>query len=220
MKQFLQDYNMVFVMAAVGCFTVMMKSITAIIYYKLICQAEQMGTSDNKYMKALIGKFTASYKLKREVHNVKCIVDKSLHNMRFLGISAVGMKNIGIYGMAVEFMLLIASLLLGIYYHLSSEWYALTSLSAIAVIMLLATSEILFQIHRKYKLLRIQMTDYLENVLQPKLEKEYLHPEEEKKYQHEYFENNNEHKEQHDEAAASLEDIKLFEEFVEEYLAD
>lgn len=219
MKQFLQDYNMVFAMAAVGCLTVMMKSITAIVYYRLICQAEQMGTSDNKYMKALVGKFTASYKLKREVHNVSCIVDKSMYNIRFLGISAAGMKNTGICGIAVECMILVASLLLGIYYHMPLEWYALTSLSSAAVIMLLATSEMLFQTRKKYKLLCLQMTDYLENVLKPKLEKEYLHPEEEKKYQHEYFENS-EHTEQHEEVAASLEDLKLFEEFVEEYLAD
>lgn len=219
MKQFLQDYNMVFAMAAVGCLTVMMKSFTAVTYYKLICHAEQMGTSDNKYMKALVGKFAATYKLKREVHNVRCIVDKSMHNIRFFGVSVANMKNIGIYGIAVEFMLLVACLLLGIYHHMPLEWHALTSLSSAAVIMLLATSEILFQIHSKYELLCLQMTDYLENVLQPKLEKEYLRPEEDKKYQHEYFENS-EHKEQHKEAAASLEDLKLFEEFVEEYLAD
>lgn len=219
MKQFLQDYNMVFAMAAIGCLTVMMKSITAIVYYKLIGQAEQMGTSDNKYMKALVGKFTASYKLKRKVHNVKCIVDKSMYHMRFFGISVAGLKNTGLYGIAAEFVLLVISLLLGIYYHLPLEWYALTALSSAAVIILLVTSEMLFQTHRKYKLLTLQMTDYLENILQPKLEKEYLHPEEEKKYQHEYFEND-EHKEQQDEAAASLEDLKLFEEFVEEYLAD
>lgn len=96
---------------------------------------------------------------------------------------------------------------------------SVSCLSAVAVVTLLATSEILFQIHRKYKILQLQMTDYLENILQPKLEKEYLHPEEEKKYQNEYFEEEEE-QEQQDEAAASLEDLKLFEEFVEEYLAD
>ena len=219
MKQFLQDYNMVFAMAAAGCLTIMMKSIASIVYYKLICQAEQMGSTQNKYMKALVGKITASYKLKREVHNIKCIVDKSMYNMRFLGVSAAGWKNAGIYGIATVFMLLISCLLLGVYFHMPYEWHALTGLSAIAVIMLLATSEILFQIHRKYRLLQLQMTDYLENILQPKLEKEYLHPEEEKKYQNEYFENE-EQTDQQDEAAASMEDLKLFEEFVEEYLAD
>lgn len=219
MKQFLQDYNMVFAMAAVGCLTIMMKSIAAIVYYKLICQAEQMGSTQNKYMKTLAGKITASYKLEREVHNIKCIVDKSLYNMRFLGISAVSWKNAGIYGIVAVFMLLASCLLLGVYYHMPYEWYALTSLSAVAVVTLLATSEILFQIHKKYRLLQLQMTDYLENVLQPKLEKEYLRPEEEKKYQNEYFDNNGQ-KDQQDEAAASMEDLKLFEEFVEEYLAD
>jgi len=219
MEQFLQDYNMVFAMAAIGCLTIMMKSIAAIVHYKLIAQAEQMGTSQNKYMKALVGKFTASYKLKREVHNVKCIVSKSMYNMRFLGIPVASWKNMGLYGIVSVAMLLVACLLLGIYYKMSPGWYALTSLSAFAVIILLATSEVLFQIHRKYKILNLQMTDYLENILQPKLEKEYLHPEEEKKYQHEYFENDG-HAEQHGEAAASMEDLRLFEEFVEEYLAD
>lgn len=219
MKQFLQDYNMVFAMAAVGCLTIMMKSITAIVYYKLICQAGQMVTSQNKYMKAMAGKITATYKLKRRVHNVKCIVEKSMYNMRFLGISIASWKNTGIYGISTVLLVLAAGILLGVYYHMPSEWYAVNCLSAVAVVTLLATSEILFQIHRKYKILQLQMTDYLENILQPKLEKEYLHPEEEKKYQNEYFEEEEEEEEQ-DEAAASLEDLKLFEEFVEEYLAD
>lgn len=219
MKQFLQDYNMVFAMAAVGCLTIMMKSIAAIVYYKLICQAEQMGNTKNKYMKALSGKIIASYKLERKIHDVKCMVDKSMYNMRFLGISAAGWKNVGIYGILAVLAVFVSCLLLGVYFHMPYEWHALTGLSAVAVIALLATSEMLFQIHKKYRLLKLQMTDYLENVLQPKLEKEYLHPEEEKKYQNEYFENEEE-KEQQDEAAASMEDLKLFEEFVEEYLAD
>lgn len=219
MKQFLQDYYMVFAMAAIGCLTIVMKSIAAIIYYKLICQAEQMGNTQNKHMKILAGKITASYKLKREIHNVKCIVDKSMYNIRFLGISAEAWKNTGIYGITAVIIVLASCLLLGVYFHMPYEWHALASLSAVAVIALLATSEMLFQIHRKYKLLKLQMTDYLENVLQPKLEKEYLHPEEEKKYQNEYFENDGQ-KEEQDEVAASKEELKLFEEFVEEYLTD
>ena len=219
MKQFLQDYNMVFAMAAVGCLTIMMKSIAAIVYYKLICQAEQMGSTQNKYMKALVGKITASYKLERKIHNIPCMVDKSMYNMRFFGISAAGWKNVGIYGILAVLAVLASCLLLGVYFHMPYEWHALTGLSAVAVIALLATSEMLFQIHKKYRLLKLQITDYLENVLQPKLEKEYLYPEEKKKYQNEYFENEGQ-KEQQDEAAASMEDLKLFEEFVDEYLAD
>ena len=111
MKQFLQDYNMVFAMAAVGCLTIMMKSITAIVYYKLICQAGQMVTSQNKYMKAMAGKITATYKLKRKVHNVKCIVEKSMYNMRFLGISIASWKNTGIYGISAVLLVLVTGIL-------------------------------------------------------------------------------------------------------------
>lgn len=219
MKQFLQDYNMVFAMAAAGCLTILMKSIAAIVYYRLTCQAEQMAAARNKYMKALVARFTASYKMKREVHNVKCIVDKSMFNMHFLGIPAAGWKNAGVYGISAVLLVLVASLLLGVYYHLPSEWYALTCLSAVTVVTLLATSEILFQIHKKYELLKLQMTDYLENVLKPQLEKEYLVPEEEEKYQNRDFSDDGQEGQQK-EAAATMEDLRLFEEFVEEYLAD
>lgn len=221
MKQFLQDYNMVFAMAAVGCLTIMMKSITAIVYYKLISQAEQMGTTGNKYMKAITGKFIASYKLKREVHDVRCIVEKCMYNMRFMGISVVSWKNADLYGISLILLILGAGVIGGVYCSMTMEWYGVNASSAGAAIILIATSEILFQTRRKYRVLQLQMTDYLDNVLKPKLEKEYLHPEEEKKYQQEYFkEEENTQLLEEEEAAPSMEQLKLFEEFVEEYLSE
>ena len=100
-----------------------------------------------------------------------------------------------------------------------SEWYAVSCLSAVAVVTLLATSEILFQIHRKYKILQLQMTDYLEIYYSLNLKRNTSILKRRKSTKNEYFEEEEE-QEQQDEAAASLEDLKLFEEFVEEYLAD
>ena len=231
MKEFLQDYNMVFAMAAMGCFTIMMKSIASVIYYRLLCQSEQMGTTKNKYMRAVSGKFIASYKLKREVHNVSCTVDRCLYNMRIMGISVISWKNVGIYGITAEILMFSISIIGGLYYGLTIDWFIINSVTAGITVIILAASEILFQLHRKYRLLELQMVDYMENILKPKLEKEYLRPEETRKYQMEYFNLSEEEEEEHhesreqeedieEETAPSMEQLKLLEEIMEEYLTD
>lgn len=232
MKEFLQDYDMVFAMAAVGCLTIMMKSIASVIYYRLLCQSEQMGTTQNKYMRAASGKFIAAYKLKREVHNVSCVVDRCLYNMRIMGISAISWKNIGIYGITAEILMFSIGTVGGLYYELTMDWFIINFVTLGITVIILAASEILFQLHRKYKMLQIQMVDYMENILKPKLEKEYLHPEETKKYQMEYFnlekdtkeeegeEYSNDEEDIEEETAPSMEQLKLLEEIMEEYLTD
>ena len=155
--------------------------------------------------------------------------------MRIMGISIISWKNIGIYGVTAEILMFSISMVGGLYYGLTVDWFIINSVTAGITVIILAASEILFQLHRKYKLLQLQMVDYMENILKPKLEKEYLRPEEARKYQMEYFnleESTEDKEEEHyesneqeedmteEEAAPSMEQLKLLEEIMEEYLTD
>ncbi len=217
MKDFLQSYNIIFAIAAVGCITIVMKSIAAIVYYRLIHQSEQIGNKKSKWLKAVSGKLITTYQLRREVHNMDCIVKKCIYNMKFMGISIISWKNTGLYGICAILLLMSWSAFVGITYDMNVKWHLMHLMASVFVLFLLATSEIVFQLRRKYDMLRLQITDYFENMLLPKLEKEFLRPDEEKKYQMEYFEKEEKAEE---EAAPSEEDIKIFEEIVEDYLSD
>lgn len=222
MRQFLEEYNVAFVIAAIGCLTIVMKSIAAIIYHSLTREAGQMGSTKNKKMKSFITKFEAAYKLKMEVHNVGCRVEGFLYNLRVLGISLEGWKNIGIYGSFVITLVFGAGMVGGLNYSMTGRWFVINSLIYGAAILLILASELVLQNHRRHRLLYVQMLDYAENTLKSHMEKEYLKDEEMKAYQMEYFNSEeDEDKEEeednkHKEAASTLENIKLLEELIEQ----
>lgn len=245
MRQFFEEYNMVFAIAAVGCLTIGMKSIAAIIYFGLIREAEQMGSTKNKKMKSFIAKFEAVYKLKMEIHNVECRVKNFLYNLHVLGTSLNGWKNIGLYGGMISTLMFGVDIVAGLNYEMSGRWFIVNALTYVATVLLIASSELVLQNRRKHRQLYVQMLDYAENTLKAHLEKEYLRSEETMAYQREYFEpelneDNNRHnveeeaikkknvekenesvsdkyenKEQ-EEAASTLEHLKLLEEFIEQ----
>ena len=238
MRQFFEEYNMLFAIAAAGCLTIVMKSIAAIIYYGLIKDSEQMGITKNKRKKSFIAKFEAVYKLKMEIHNVQCRVECFLYNMRVMGISLYGWKNMGIYGCTVSTLMFGADIVAGINYGFSDRWFIVNGLTYIATIVLSASSELVLQLRRKDKHLYMQMLDYAENTLKAHLEKEYIHKEETTAYQMEYFDSGDEkgndnnyeenkginvenketgnETEKQNEAASTLEHLKLLEEFIEQ----
>ena len=245
MRQFFEEYNMVFAIAAVGCLTIGMKSIAAIIYFGLIREAEQMGSTKNKKMKSFIAKFEAVYKLKMKIHNVECRVKNFLYNLHVLGTSLNGWKNIGLYGGMISTLMFGVDIVAGLNYEMSGRWFIVNALTYVATVLLIASSELVLQNRRKHRQLYVQMLDYAENTLKAHLEKEYLRSEETMAYQREYFEpelneDNNRHnveeeaikkknvekenesvsdkyenKEQ-EEAASTLEHLKLLEEFIEQ----
>ena len=245
MRQFFEEYNMEFAIAAVGCLTIGMKSIAAIIYFGLIREAEQMGSTKNKKMKSFIAKFEAVYKLKMEIHNVECRVKNFLYNLHVLGTSLNGWKNIGLYGGMISTLMFGVDIVAGLNYEMSGRWFIVNALTYVATVLLIASSELVLQNRRKHRQLYVQMLDYAENTLKAHLEKEYLRSEETMAYQREYFEpelneDNNRHnveeeaikkknvekenesvsdkyenKEQ-EEAASTLEHLKLLEEFIEQ----
>ena len=218
MKDFLQGYNTIYAIAAIGCITILMKSIAAIIYYRLTVQSEQMSKAKNKYIKSVVERIKATYKLKREIHNADCIVDKSMLDMHVFGISVEGWKNFGAYGAGLIVFCTVVSVAGGVYYSMPDEWIMANIFVAGSVLALVVLSEIIFKNRRKYRLLKFEFADYINNILIPKFERESRYDEE---YNAELKQESysDEEEEQDEEDIMSEEErIKLFEEIMEEYL--
>lgn len=85
MKAQLENYNVLFVLMGICAFAVLMKAVSYGMFHKLLWDSNQMGTTRNRWMKAMMSKFEAYYKLHISVHNVENFVDRYLYHYRFWG---------------------------------------------------------------------------------------------------------------------------------------
>ena len=97
MKAQLENYNVLFVLMGICAFAVLMKAVSYGMFHKLLWDSNQMGTTRNRWMKAMMSKFEAYYKLHISVHNVENFVDRYLYHYRFLGLSLQTWENTGYY---------------------------------------------------------------------------------------------------------------------------
>lgn len=187
MKAQLENYNVLFVLMAVCALSVLLKAVSYGLFHKLLWDSNQMGTTGNRWMKAMMSKFEAYYKLHISVHNVENFVDRYLYHYRFMGISLQTWENLGFY-----FSGLIAagagiSCFLAGYYGMPPEWFWVTGLVTLLLLCVQGASEMFFDTHKCLKVFRIQLIDYMENTMRARLENEYFHQEATEKYRMEYF---------------------------------
>lgn len=188
MKQFLENYDLLFAMTVLTAIAILLKCICAIVYQVLLRDSEQIPTTKNKWIRSMYTKFEACYKLKIPIHNPSCFVNNYMEQYHFLGMSMKTLENTDfLCGLIVTASTLL-SIMCGVYYELPVRWILIHSMTLIFFLLFLAAGEFLFQVRRKRKLLYLQILNYFENTLQAKLENQYLHPEEQKAYQNAYFE--------------------------------
>lgn len=177
MKAQLENYNVLFALMAVCAVSVLLKAVSYGLFHKLLWDSNQMGTTGNRWMKAMMSKFEAYYKLHISVHNVENFVDRYLYHYRFIGISLQTWENLGFY-----FSGLIAAgagvfCFLAGYYGMPSEWFWVTGLVTLLLLCVQGASEVFFDTHKCLRVFRIQLIDYMENTMRARLENEYFHQE-------------------------------------------
>ena len=188
MKNFLENYDLLFAMTILTAIAILIKCICAIVYQVLLRDAEQIGSTKNKWMRAMHTKFEACYKLRLPIHNPSCFVKHYMEQYHFMGFSLKTLENTDIFcGLIVAGGTLLG-IMCGTYYELPSRWIFIHSMTLAFFLLFLVISEINFQVRHKRNFLHIRLVNYFENTLQGKLEKQYLHPEENKAYQNSYFE--------------------------------
>lgn len=195
MKDFLENYDLLFAMTVLTAITILLKCICAIVYQVLLRDSEQITATKNKWIRSMCTRFEACYKLKIPIHNPSCFVENYMEDYRFLGISMRTLENTDWLCAMIITASALLSIMCGIFYELPVRWVLIHSMTLVFFLIFLATAEFIFQVRRKRKLLHLQLLNYFENTLQAKLENQYLHPEEQKAYQNAYFEDEAQEKE-------------------------
>ncbi|MFV0342088.1 MAG: hypothetical protein ACK5JH_04245 [Anaerocolumna sp.] len=166
---------------------IFLKLILTIIYSRLVKASDNMSTSKNKLTKTMKKKFEACFKLKIGVNNVDIFVDKYVYRQRFCGILLSTWDNI--CGQILILCLLIGSIstIMGLVYECGKQQILSTFSVGILTSGLLIFLEGLTNIGAKKELLRLNMKDYLENILKVRLEQENESPELIEEYKKEYL---------------------------------
>ena len=187
MKEILKNYDVFYFMMAVAVVFLLLKGIGVLLFRKLLRESGQMATTGNRWMKSMMAKFEAYYKLRISVHNVENFVEHYLYSYRFLGISLESWANAGWYGLAAVTGTGVLAALGGLYYGLSDQWFLLLGMTGAGLFCIYGAAELFLHSQRHSRMLRVQLVDYMENTMRAKLENEYLHEEESRQYQMEYF---------------------------------
>ena len=87
-----------------------------------------------------------------------------------------------------------------------------------SVLALVVLSEIIFKNRRKYRLLKFEFADYINNILIPKFERESRYDEEYNAELKQESYSDDEEEQDEEDIMSEEERIKLFEEIMEEYL--
>ncbi len=166
---------------------VLLKLLLQIIYSRLVKASDNMATSKNKLTKTMKKKFEACFKLKIGVNNVDIFVDKYVFRQRFCGILLSTWENI--CGQLLVLCLLVGSIstIMGLIYECGKQQILSTFSVGILSSGLLIFLEGLVNLSAKKELLRLNMKDYLENILKVRLEQENEAPELIEEYKKEFL---------------------------------
>lgn len=181
-------YNIpIYMLVGIGILGLLVKVIIHGVYQSLMKASENMANSQNNLMKQVKMRFEACYKLQLGVHNVDIFVDKYIYKHKFCGILLYTWENIS--GQLFIMSLLVPTIAIGlaVFYECGQAAILSTFLVGLLISSLLIIVESFLNLPQKRMILRINMKDYLENMLRVKLEQVYFYPEHLERYQKEYF---------------------------------
>ena len=186
-KELFENNILIYIMAGLCGFGVLVKIFIQIIYKNLINASDNMANTKNKLMKLVKMKFEACYKLKIGVNNVDIFVDKYIYKYKFCGILLYTWENIS--GQILILCLLTGAVGAGlaVYYDCGRNAILSTFFIGLLTSALLIIFESFLNLPAKRNIIRINMKDYLENMFKVRLEHEYIYPDKLEEYRNEYF---------------------------------
>lgn len=184
----LTGFISLFLLSSVAC-----QMIAGVIYHNMISESDNMSDTNNKLLKECKQKYADYYKLNGKMVNTSVFVDRFLLKMRFAKIrlsrlthisGQLMMLSIFVTGLSICFSLAAGDTIFQIIpYYL---------VSILGLYLYFSVSGIV-DVQEKKKILKTNMTDYLENYFTPRLETEKENAMEEgvkkrEKYAKEFFE--------------------------------
>jgi hypothetical protein len=165
-------------------------------YHRLLREAVQMGQSKHPLMKMLVKKFEACYQLKMGVGNVEIFVEKYLNEYKVAGTYLHTWKMLSDLSFGAT---LLGSILVSLYMVLmgmSREMRVQFLLFGTGICTILILEDIFLDVRRSRQKVTVEIWDYLENVLKPRLENQTFKSKEMEEYHREYFDEEREELEQ------------------------
>lgn len=156
-------------------------------YRRLLRAASDIGHSDHRLMKVLCMKFETCYQLKIGVPNVSLFVEKYLRHYRVLGIHMKTWEHMNMICVVLVMVTSMGTSIWGMMTGAKSEQVFLPLLVGVIGTGVLLFMDFTWNTENQWKMLQVDITDYLENVCKPRLENETFHPAEMKAYQRKYF---------------------------------
>lgn len=156
-------------------------------YKKMLRAASDIGHSRHRLLKTIRMRFEVCYQLKIGVPNVSLFVEKYMRHHRVFGIHMRAWEHVN---MLCIILVMVGSMGNSIWNMMQggeSTQVFLPLLTGIVGTGLLLFMDFVWNTEEQWKLLQIDVTDYLENVCKPRLENEIYHPAELQNYQKEYF---------------------------------
>lgn len=163
-------------LALTGC-GILMKLVVQVLYTRLLKASETMSTSKNKLAKNMKKKFEAYYKLKLGVNNVDIFVDKHFFHYKFCGIFLSTWETLCGQVLVLSLLVGAISTILGLIYECGKNQILTTFTVGILSCGLLIFFEGVVNPTGKKEMIRLNMKDYLENVLKVRLVQEESQPE-------------------------------------------
>lgn len=187
MKEWYMNYDLLFIMVLTGAIIVVLQCVAGWLLGKLYRDSSMMGSTENPWIRGMIGRYEAGFQLRVPMNDIPSFVDKNIAEYRFQRLSMEQWADIGIYGAWIECFMMGITTLIGISCQTSLYTFGIYGIYLILILAMILGCDFFLQTHAHQKGIRVYILDYMENTLRPRLENHYLHPEEEEAYQREYF---------------------------------
>lgn len=158
-------------------------------YKRLLREASDIGHSGHRLMKTLCMKFETCYRLKIGVPNVALFVEKYLRHYHVLGLHMKTWEHVNMLCITLVMSGSMGNSIWNMMQGRESNLVFLPLLTGIIGTGLLLLMDLIWNTESQWRLLQVDITDYLENICKPRLENEAFHPAELQEYQKEYFTN-------------------------------
>ena len=101
MKDLCEDRRLLLGMVICTAASILLKCICAIIYHKLLHDSRQLQTTKNKWLRAMLTKYEASYKIRISINDPDCFVSRHLERYHVFKLSLYTLENTDLFAAAL-----------------------------------------------------------------------------------------------------------------------
>ena len=152
--------------------SVVCQMIAGVVYHKLISETDNMSATENKQLKQCKQKYASYYKLNGKMVNTDAFVDRFLQKISFARIQLYYLIHAS--GQLMMLSILVAGISICLSLAAGNTLFQIMPYYLVSILGLYLYFSVsgIVDIQEKRKILRTNLTDYLENYFVPRLESE------------------------------------------------